>query len=260
MRADAHSHSEFPELSLVVPARDEEANLELLYEMVADALDGRVEWELLLVDDGSRDATSEVIAKLTERDARVRGARLARPCGQSAATFAGVDLARAERIATLDGDLQNDPADLLPLLEALGDGDAAIGYRVERRDGFARRIASRAANAVRNALCGDRIRDAGCSLRIVRAEALRALPRFEGMHRFVPTLLRYQGCRVVELPVSHHPRLLGRSKYGVRDRALRGFADLLALRWMRSRMLRRTRVQRIGRCGACEAWDAGSIP
>jgi glycosyltransferase involved in cell wall biosynthesis len=256
MRADARSRSEFPELSVVVPARDEEANLELLYEMVCDALDGRVEWEMILVDDGSRDATSEVIAKLTERDARVRGARLAGPCGQSTATFAGVDLARAALIATLDGDLQNDPADLLPLLEGLGDGDAAVGYRKVRRDGLVRRISSRVANAVRNAVSDDRIRDTGCSLKVVRAHALRALPRFEGMHRFLPTLLRYWGYRVVELPVSHHPRLLGRSKYGIRNRALRGFVDLLAVRWMRSRMLRTSGVRRIGRCAACEEWDA----
>jgi len=188
------------------------------------------------------------------------GLRFVRNFGQSAAFTAGFAAARAPLVATMDGDLQNDPADLLPLLDALGDGDAAVGYRVQRRDRFARRVASRVANAVRNALYGDRIRDAGCSLRIVRAEALRALPRFEGMHRFVPTLLRFQGCRVVELPVSHHPRLMGRSKYGLRDRALRGFADLLALRWMRSRMLRTAGVQRIGRCGACEAWDAGSTP
>lgn len=256
MRGDARDYTAVPELSVVVPARDEETNVELLYQMVSDALDGRVEWELVLVDDGSRDATSEVIAKLAERDARVRGARLAGPCGQSAATFVGVDLASAALIATLDADLQNDPADLLMLLEHLRDCDAAVGYRVSRRDGLVRRVSSRIANAVRNAVSGDRARGTGCSLMLARAHALRALPRFEGMHRFLPTLLRYQGYRVMELPVSHHPRVLGRSKYGIRNRALRGFVDLLAVRWLRSRTLRTSGVQRIGRCSACDEWDA----
>src|SRR5262245_28502602 len=119
MSAESRQRAEAPEISVVVPARDEEANLELLHRMVCDALDGHVEWELILVDDGSQDATCEAIAKLCERDARVRGARLERACGQSTAVFAGVDLARGALIATLDGDLQNDPADLLGMLEEL---------------------------------------------------------------------------------------------------------------------------------------------
>jgi glycosyltransferase involved in cell wall biosynthesis len=235
-----------PELSIVVPAHDEEANLEILHEKVSIALDGRVDWELVLVDDGSRDATGEVIAKLSEQDARVAGASLGRRCGQTTATFAGVDLARGALIATLDADLQNDPADLPCLLDALQGHDAVVGYRVRRRDGAVRWLSSRIANRVRDAVSGDRVRDTGCSLKLFRADALRAVPRFEGMHRFLPTLLRYQGFRVLEIPVSHQPRRFGRSKYGIGNRALRAFVDLLAVRWMRSRMPGRICVRRIG--------------
>ncbi|HXK21587.1 MAG TPA: glycosyltransferase family 2 protein [Myxococcota bacterium] len=243
-----------PELSIVVPARDEEESLDLLHRRVCAALDGRIDWELVIVDDGSRDATAEGIAKLAGRDPRVHGARLARRSGQTSAIFAGADLARGALIATLDADLQNDPADLIRLVEALGDDAAVVGYRISRRDGLVRSAASWIANRIRDLVSGDRVRDTGCSLKLFRAEALRGLPRFEGMHRFLPTLLRYQGLHVRELPVAHHPRLFGRSKYGIFDRAFRGLSDLLAVRWMRSRLLRTGDIQRIG-CPECEGWQ-----
>jgi glycosyltransferase involved in cell wall biosynthesis len=224
-------------LSVIAPVRDEESNLIPLYERVRDALAGVPGWELLLVDDASSDASRDVILGLCKQDPRVRGARLARHAGQSSAICAGIDLARGERIATIDADLQNDPADLLVLLDAMGDADAVVGYRRRRRDGWVKRASSRIANRIRDVVSGDRVTDTGCSLKLFRAGAIRALPRFEGMHRFLPTLLRQAGFRVVEVPVSHHPRTAGRSKYGIANRALPGFLDLLAVRWMRSRRI-----------------------
>jgi glycosyltransferase involved in cell wall biosynthesis len=224
-------------VSVIAPVRDEESNLIPLYERVRNALAGVPGWELLLVDDASADASRDVILGLCKEDARVRGVRLAHHAGQSSATCAGIDLARGALIATLDADLQNDPADLVTLFGALGDADAVVGYRRERRDGLVKRASSRIANRIRDVVTGDRVTDTGCSLKLFRAEAIRAVPRFEGMHRFLPTLLRQAGYRVVEVPVSHHPRVAGRSKYGIGDRALRGLADLLAVRWMRSRRI-----------------------
>jgi glycosyltransferase involved in cell wall biosynthesis len=225
-------------LSLVVPAYDEEDNLALLYQRVRAVFGPQSDWELVLIDDGSRDGTARVIRELARGDARVVGVFLARNCGQSAALAAGAREARGSVIATLDADLQNDPADLPPLIAALEGWDAVVGYRLRRRDTFVRRASSRIANAVRNWISRDDIRDTGCSLKVFRAEALATIPWFDGMHRFLPTLLRYRGLGVLELPVSHHPRNAGRSKYGIKNRAWRGLQDLLAVRWMRARMLR----------------------
>src|SRR5262245_17040571 len=225
-------------LSLVVPAFDEEPNLPLLYQRVQAVFGAQSDWELGLVDDGSRDGTARVIRELVRGDARVVGVFLARNSGQSAALAAGAREARGSVIATLDADLQNDPADLPPLITALEGWDAVVGYRLKRRDTFVRRASSRIANAVRNWISRDDIRDTGCSLKVFRAEALETIPWFDGMHRFLPTLLRYRGFRVLELPVSHHPRHAGTSKYGIKNRAWRGLKDLLAVRWMRGRMIR----------------------
>ena len=226
-----------PELSLVAPVFDEEQNLEPLYQQVAEALAG-LSFELVLVDDGSRDRSAAIIRALHERDPRVRGVFFARNRGQTAAMAAGIHAAAGELIATLDADLQNDPADIPRLVAALGAHDAAVGYRVQRHDNWVRRMSSRVANGIRNRLTGDQIRDTGCSLKVFRADAVRALPFFEGMHRFLPTLLRMHGFSVVEVGVSHHPRVAGQSKYGIRNRALRALRDTFAVRWMRSRLIR----------------------
>lgn len=227
-----------PRLSIIAPAYDEEENLAALAKEVREALEGRLSWELILVDDGSRDGTADVIRGLAKVDPRYRGVFLRRNGGQTAATAAGLEACRAELVATIDADLQNDPADLPALVDALGDHDAIVGYRRERRDSFVRRASSRIANAIRNRLSGDSIRDTGCSLKVFRREAIEKLALFDGMHRFLPTLLRYHGFSVVEAPVSHRPRTRGESKYGIRNRALRALVDLLAVRWMRSRLLR----------------------
>ena len=225
-------------LSVIAPAYDERENLQPLYERVRAALDALPSWELVLVDDGSRDGSGAVMRDLAAADARVRAVHLARNCGQTSALAAGIAAARGDLIATIDADLQNDPAELLRLLAALGEHDAVVGYRVKRHDNWVRRVSSRIANTVRDCVTGDHVRDTGCSLKLFRAEALRAIPLFEGMHRFLPTLLRWHGYAVVEIPVGHHPRTRGRSKYGVLDRAWRATLDLLAVRWMRARIIR----------------------
>jgi len=226
-----------PSLSLVVPAYDEEESLPHLYDRVCEVFGRDLSWELIIVDDGSRDGTAKVIGELELKDPRVRAVSLKRNCGQTTAIATGFGLARAPLIATLDADLQNDPGDLPALIAALGENDAVVGYRVKREDDFIRIASSRIANGVRNRLSGDQIRDTGCSLKLFRSEAIRSIPLFEGMHRFLPTLLRFHGYSVIEHPVSHRPRIAGVSKYGIRNRAWRAFKDLLAVRWMRSRVI-----------------------
>jgi glycosyltransferase involved in cell wall biosynthesis len=237
--AALHSRLERPvELSLVAPVFNEEGNLERLHARVCEIFGAGDDWELVLVDDGSRDGSPKLIESLAARDPRVFGVFFAENRGQTAATAAGIHFARGRLIATLDADLQNDPADLPAMRAALDGNDAVVGYRMKRRDDFVRRASSRLANSIRNRLSHDRIRDTGCSLKLFRAEAIKSIPLFEGMHRFLPTLLRYHGFKVIEHPVSHHPRTAGASKYGVANRAWRAFKDLLAVRWMRTRLIR----------------------
>lgn len=226
-------------LSIVAPVKDELENLVPLVEAVRRAFADAESWELVLVDDGSTDGSTARILELAYDDPRIVPVVFEHNCGQTSALRAGFLQARAPIVAMLDADLQNDPADLLPLIERISEGcDAVVGYRVDRQDTFVRRQSSRLANAIRNRLSGDTIRDTGCPLKVFRAEALADIPYFEGMHRFFPTLLRIAGRTVVELPVSHHPRTRGQSKYGIRNRALRAFVDLLAVRWMRKRWIR----------------------
>jgi dolichol-phosphate mannosyltransferase len=232
-------HGSAPELSLVAPVLVEVENLRPLVERVREVFEGKLAWELLLVDDGSSDGSAALIRELAREDPRVRGVFHPENRGQTSATSSGIRFVRAPLVATLDADMQNDPFDLLEMHALLGANDAVVGYRVKREDDWVRRFSSRFANGVRNRLTGDSIRDTGCSLKLFRTDAIRAIPLFEGMHRFLPTLLRMHGYQVVEHPVSHHPRLRGLSKYGVWNRAFRSGRDLLAVRWMRSRIIRR---------------------
>jgi glycosyltransferase involved in cell wall biosynthesis len=225
-------------ISLVAAAYNEVENLEALYARVREVMGDARPWELILVDDGSRDGSPDLIRKLSERDPRVYGIFFAKNCGQTAALATGIKSARGELIATLDADLQNDPGDLPRLEEMLGTNDAVVGYRQKRQDNFVRRVSTKVANRVRNRLTGDTIRDTGCPLKLFRAEAIQSIPLFEGMHRFFPTLLRYHGYRVVECPVSHRPRVAGVSKYGVFNRLFKSLRDLFAVRWMRTRWIR----------------------
>lgn len=226
-------------MSIVVPAFNEEENIEPLVRELVSSLEALgLPFEILLVDDASTDRGPAIARELARQDPRLRVLRLSERFGQSAAFDAGFRAARGELVVTMDADLQNDPADIERLLEALPGWDAVVGWRRVRRDNWLKRLSSRLSNAIRNRVSGDRIIDTGCSLKLFRREALRSLKMYDGMHRFLPTLLRLEGRRVREIPVNHRPRLRGRSKYNVRNRALRAFLDLLAVRWMRARQLR----------------------
>jgi glycosyltransferase involved in cell wall biosynthesis len=227
-----------PDLSIVVPVFEERDNLEPLVEEILEVLAGSgLALEIVLVDDGSRDGSAERIAELARSRPGVRGLHFRENRGQSAAFDAGFKAARGRFVVTMDADLQNDPRDIPSLLDALREHDAVVGYRGVRHDSWLRRVSSVIANSVRNGLSGDDIVDTGCSLKAFRAEALRGLKLFTGMHRFLPTLLRMDGRSVVQIPVDHRARRSGRSKYGVWNRVFRSFADLLAVRWMKKRSL-----------------------
>jgi len=240
-------------LSVVVPVHDEAESLEALHREL-DAAVGS--WpgglEILFVDDGSRDASRQRMQAIAEKDPRVRVLALDAQHGQSAALDAGFRAARGELIAMLDADLQNDPADLPRLLAALAHADVACGVRVARHEGLLRRTSSRIANAFRNALTGESVRDVGCSLRVMRSRHLARVKLHRGMHRFLPTLLALEGARVVELPVANRPRRHGRSKYGIADRLFVGLVDVFAVRWMQSRRLD-YQVRELGPRAASEA-------
>jgi glycosyltransferase involved in cell wall biosynthesis len=228
-----------PELSVILPAFNEAESLPQIWAELGPVLDaiGRSA-EVIFVDDGSVDATPEIVRGLQKTDARVRMIRLAANAGLSAALDAGFARALGRIIVTLDSDLQNDPRDIPRMLAALEGHDAVTGWRQRRDDPWLKRASSRIANAVRNAVTREHVRDSACTLRVIRRDCLPCLPRFRGFHRFVPTLLRLAGCRVLELPVNHRARRFGVSHYGIRNRALVAFEDLLAVRWMQDRWLR----------------------
>lgn len=231
-----------PEVSIVVPAHNEAESLETLAGEIRRAMDGGPggpAYELLFVDDGSTDRTPAVLRRLAEADGRVRVVRQRRRAGQSAALDAGFRRARGAVVVTLDADLQNDPADIPRLLSELPGYDLVCGVRTRRRDDWLRRASSRIANGVRNRLTDERIADVGCSLKAYRAEVLNRVPMYDGMHRFLPTLMRLAGARVKEVPVGHRPRLHGETKYGVGNRLWKGLADLAAVRWMQRRWIDR---------------------
>lgn len=229
---------------MILPVYNEQENLGPLLREIREALGplGRG-WEVLAVDDGSRDRTLAVLAELRVGHPELRVIRHRMNCGQSAALATGLQRARGSVIITLDSDRQNDPADLPRLIEALTDGVAAVlGVRRRRQDSWARRWSSRLANWYRDRLTGVPVRDAGCFMRVLRREALRELPVFNGLHRFLPTLLQYQGYRFVEIEVNHRPRVAGRSNYGIGNRLWRGLRDCLAMRWYRARVIPGDRV------------------
>lgn len=225
----------------MIPVYNERENLAPLLSEIAAALRPVLPaYEVLAIDDGSTDGSREELRRLRPAHPELRLVGFERNAGQTAAFAAGFRAARGPVVVTLDADLQNDPADipaLLAELERTGAG-AVAGFRLNRRDTAWKRLQSRIANGVRNWLTAERIRDTGCSLKAFRAEAIRDLPLFHGMHRFLPTLVRMNGGTVAEVPVRHRPRRFGATKYGMWNRVFRALADAFAVRWMQRRVLR----------------------
>ena len=223
-----------------MPVRDEEDNIDTLLAEIAAALAGR-SFEVVYVDDGSADGTPARLAAARARMPGLRVLRHRRSAGQSAALVTGIRAARGTWIATLDGDGQNDPADIPALLaraEAADSPALVAGWRARRRDTALKRLSSRLANAVRGALLGDRTPDTGCGLKVFRRETFLRLPPFDHMHRFLPALVRRDGGTVVNQRVNHRPRAAGRSKYGVMNRLFVGIVDLFGVMWLQRRPIR----------------------
>lgn len=232
-------------LSILVPAKNEAASLPRLLEEIArsfrplmdrgrpgNRLDG---FEVVVIDDGSTDSTAEVLAELGPSYPELRPIRFERNFGQSAAITAGLRVARGDWVAVLDADLQNDPADLARLWDALPGHDAALGWRTKREDVWSKRIISRWANRVRNWALGQSIRDTGCAVRIFPREVALRFPAFDGMHRFFGPFLIREGCRIIQLPVTHRPRPHGQSHYNLRNRSIKVIVDLFGVAWLMRR-------------------------
>ena len=230
-----------PDLSVVFPVYNEEENVPILLDEIAKALDGKGStYEIIAVDDGSSDRSLEVLRGLKSKYPTLRIITFEKNSGQTAALDAGWRAARGKFVVSLDADLQNDPADIPKMMQEIdrANADMVIGVRVNRKDTWSRRMQSKIGNGVRNWITRDHITDTGCSLKLAKREAIEPVRLFTGMHRFLPTLVRYAGFKVVEMPVNHRPRKFGVSKYGAMNRAFKGLADCLAVRWMSSRNLR----------------------
>src|SRR6187399_2368137 len=227
-----HSASS-PQVSVIVPVYNEEENVPILQAELRAALRA-VEHEFIFVDDGSADRTVERI----EPAPNLRVIRFEKNSGQSAAIYAGLEAAHGAIQVLIDGDLQNDPADIPKLVDEISRGaDLVCGYRAQRRDTRLKRLTSRIANAVRSRYTRDGVRDTGCTLKAMRRECVSALVPFKGMHRFIPALIKDAGYRLVEIPVNHRPRKFGQSKYGLGNRAVRATVDMFGVRWLLARRL-----------------------
>jgi glycosyltransferase involved in cell wall biosynthesis len=235
-----------PAVSVVVPVRNEAENVAPLADEIAAAMNGRWRFELVFVNDGSTDDTAAALARLVAERPWVRQINHATSCGQSAAVRTGVAAARAPLVATLDGDGQNDPSFIPALVRTLETGDGRVGLvagqRVGRRASGFKRLQSRIANGVRGAILRDGTRDTGCGLKAFRRETFLALPYFDGLHRFLPALVRRDGHEVAYVEVIDRPRRHGRSNYGLWDRLWVGILDLIGVWWL---IRRRKRVPRI---------------
>ena len=223
-----------PQVSVIVPVYNEEENVPILQAELKAALRA-IDHELIFVDDGSADQTVERI----EADPNVRVIRFEKNAGQSAAMYAGLQAAHGAILVLIDGDLQNDPADIPKLVSEISKGaDLVCGYRALRRDTRVKRLTSRIANAVRSRYTKDGVRDTGCTLKAMRRECVGALVPFKGMHRFIPALIKDAGYQLVEIPVNHRPRRFGQTKYGLGNRAVRATMDMFGVRWLLSRRLK----------------------
>lgn len=224
--------------SVIIPLKNEEDNIvELIDELEPIMHKMKAPWELICIDDGSTDKTLKVLSDIAKSKPYLRILAFDRNYGQSSAFDAGFKHARGEWVITLDGDRQNDPADIPKLIAMTPDHDLVCGHRVNRRDPWHKKITSKLANFVRGRLCGDQVNDTGCSLKLYRTESLRKIKMYQGMHRFLPALFKIEGYKVCEVPVNHRERIKGKTKYSFFNRSFNTVADMLAVRWMWKRRL-----------------------
>lgn len=225
-----------PTISIVVPLYNEVDNIDLLGHAIINAMKDS-SYEVIFVDDGSVDGSAEKAKEWCTTHSNFRSIHFKKNAGQTAAMDAGFRHAKGSYVVSMDADLQNDPADIPKLLEKLKTYDMVCGWRQKRNDPWIKRISSKVANAIRNKLSQEEIKDTGCSLKAYRKECLDKIKLFNGMHRFLPTLFKMEGFTVAEVVVNHYPRKYGKSKYGISNRAVRAFIDLLVVRWMKERKL-----------------------
>jgi glycosyltransferase involved in cell wall biosynthesis len=222
-------------LSIVIPIYNEEENIQILHDKLKDVLDPlEKEYEILFVDDGSTDRTLSILEEIQAKDNRTVVLSLRRNFGQTAAFAAGFDFARGDVIVTMDGDLQNDPADIPKLLELIKDNDLVSGWRKKRKDPFfTRRLPSKAANWLISNVTGVKLHDYGCSLKAYRRDVIKNLKLYGEMHRFIPAVASWYGVRIAEVETVHYPRLRGRSKYGI-SRTIKVVLDLITVKFLQS--------------------------
>ena len=238
MNTIKQTNPEALEISIVIPLYNEIENLVLLdQEITKNIKPLNKSYEVILVDDGSIDGSSELIRVLKNKNPNLRLIRFGHNHGQTAAFAAGFDKARGDIIVTMDADLQNSPSDIPLLLTAIKDYDVVCGWRHKRNDPWIKKISSKVANSVRNSLSEESIADTGCSLKAFRRECFKDIKLYNGMHRFFPTLMKMEGFSVTQVKVGHYPRIHGHSKYNISNRLFASFKDLLAIRWMKKRQI-----------------------
>ena len=227
-----------PFYSVIIPLKNEAGNINDLVQELEPIMNGlQHPWELICIDDGSTDGTREILKELSKQKPYLRAIFFKQNYGQSSAFEAGFKAAGGQFVITLDGDGQNDPADIPRLVQMISDCDLVCGIRLKRKDSFSKRVTSKMANWVRNRLCGDGVQDTGCSLKVYRKTSLDKIKMYHGMHRFLPALFSIEGFRIKEAPVNHRERLRGKSNYNFFNRSLNTLADLWAVRWMKKRRL-----------------------
>ncbi|MGL5054465.1 MAG: glycosyltransferase family 2 protein [Fusobacteriaceae bacterium] len=226
------------EISAVIPIYNEKENILAMLERVESAFKKEFkDYEIIFVNDGSNDGSYEILNKIKLENKNIRVYHFVQNKGQSAALDAGFQKAEGDLILMMDGDLQTDPEDVYKLLKFIPEYDFVNGKRATREDGFKRKLASTIGNGFRNFVTGDNIQDTGCPLKLFKKEIVKSYKMFDGMHRFLPTLAKYNGFKVIEVPVRHYDRLYGESKYKVFGRGFKAFKDVFAVRWMKNRIL-----------------------
>ncbi len=224
------------EISVVVPVFNEEENLPVLIPKLVEVLNNLgYKYEMIFVDDGSYDESRTILKRMKSQYPMLRIIGLKENKGLSTALIAGIKEAKGDKIVTLDSDLQNDPEDIPRLLGYLDQYDMATGWREKREDPWLKRVSSKVANHIRNLITKEEVKDSACTLRAFKKTCFRDIPIFNGMHRFLPTLFKMNGLKVIEVPVSHQPRRFGKSKYNIRNRAFKSFCDLTGVIWLKKR-------------------------